>query len=105
MHPYMFFRNDPAPALRYARAYRKPSKSGEALRRWLRAAFRRWERRKMIAALEAMDDRLLRDIGIYRNDIPRLVDGFDDRELRMRPLATTNAKPEEIYEEVCRNVA
>ena len=105
MHPYMFFRNDPAPALRYARAYRKSTKAGEALRRWLRSAFRRWERRKMIAALEAMDDRLLRDIGIYRNDIARLVDGFDDRELRMRPLATKSAKPEDIYEEVYRKAA
>lgn len=41
----------------------------------------------MIAALEAMDDQLLRDIGIYRNDIPRVVDGLNDREFSMRPLA------------------
>ena len=59
----------------------------------------------MIAALEAMDDRLLRDIGIYRNDIPRVVDGLDDRELRMRPLAAPAAKPVEIYDDIYRKAA
>lgn len=54
-----------------------------------RAAIRRWQRRKMIAALEAMDDRLLRDIGIGRPDIPRMVATFSDRELRMTPLAAS----------------
>ncbi|WP_349367320.1 MAG: hypothetical protein ABL311_11550 [Nitratireductor rhodophyticola] len=34
-----------------------------------------------------MDDNLLDDIGISRNDIPRVVNGFDDRELRMRPVS------------------
>ncbi|WP_322989396.1 DUF1127 domain-containing protein [Hoeflea sp.] len=57
------------------------------LRRWMQSLVRRWRRRKMIMALEAMDDRLLRDIGINRADIKRAVDGFDDRELRMAPLA------------------
>ncbi len=59
----------------------------------------------MIAALEAMDDLLLRDIGIYRNDIPRIVDGLDDRELRMRPLAASAAKPVEIYNDIYRKAA
>lgn len=54
---------------------------GGLLRPWLRAAFRRWQRRKMIAALEAMDDRLLRDIGVHRCNIPRVVDGLIDRDL------------------------
>ena len=35
-----------------------------------------------------MDDRLLRDIGIDRSDIPRVVDGLTDRELSMRPVSS-----------------
>ena len=50
---------------------------------------RGWQRRRMIRALEALDDRLLRDIGLERGDIEDLVDSFDDRELRMVPLSPT----------------
>jgi len=57
-------------------------------RRWLDAGIRKWQRRKMIATLEALDDRVLRDIGIYRGDIQRVVNAFDDRELAMVPLAS-----------------
>jgi uncharacterized protein YjiS (DUF1127 family) len=57
------------------------------LRLWLRNVVRNWQRRRMIAALRAMDDNLLHSIGISRNEIPRVVDGFDDRELGMRPVA------------------
>ena len=41
----------------------------------------------MAAALEALDDRILLDIGIHRGAIRRVVDGFDDAELRMVPIA------------------
>lgn len=58
-----------------------------ALRQWLTRTIRYWQRKKMIAALQAMDSRILRDIGIERCDIERIVDGFDDRELRMVPMA------------------
>lgn len=54
---------------------------------WLAAVIRRWKRRRMAAALEAMDDRLLRDMGIFRGDITHRVAGFSDRELGMVPLA------------------
>ena len=37
---------------------------------------KRWQRHKAIADLERLDDRVLRDIGISRNDIPRVVDGM-----------------------------
>ncbi len=63
-------------------------RGGYLSRAW-QAAIRRWQRRRMIAALEAMDDRLLRDIGIDRPDIPRMVASFSDRELRMTPLAAS----------------
>jgi uncharacterized protein YjiS (DUF1127 family) len=64
------------------------------LRRWLAAAATNWRRRKAIAALQALDDRILRDIGIHRGDIWRVVDGFDERELRMVPLAPDSAPAE-----------
>ncbi len=57
------------------------------IRRFLAASVRKWRRRKMIAVLQALDTRTLRDIGIERCDIERIVDGFDAREMRMVPLA------------------
>lgn len=65
---------------------------GGFLRRWLGAIVRQWQRRRMIATLEAMDPRMLRDIGIYPGDIPRVVDGLSDRELQMTPLAPTTSQ-------------
>ena len=73
----------------------KPHRSGQRktgrrrgmLRRWARNIVRNWQRRRMIAALRAMDDNLLHSIGISRNEIPRVVDGLADRELGMRPVA------------------
>ncbi|MFZ1479527.1 MAG: DUF1127 domain-containing protein [Paracoccaceae bacterium] len=57
------------------------------LRRFFGGIVRHWQRRRMIRALQAMDDRLLRDIGLARGDIEAVVDSFDDRELQMVPLA------------------
>lgn len=90
MHPvhlhrnYMTYRN-------HAAANRNAPPRESILRRWIRARVRAWQRRKMIAALHAMDDRLLRDIGIERSRIPEVVDGLDDRELRMRPVSSRDA--------------
>jgi uncharacterized protein YjiS (DUF1127 family) len=52
-----------------------------------RAITRHWNRRGMIRQMEALDDRILADIGILRADIPRVVDGLNTRELRMKPVA------------------
>jgi uncharacterized protein YjiS (DUF1127 family) len=57
------------------------------IRRWISTIITNWRRRKMIGALEALDDRVLDDIGVNRGDIPLIVDGFDSRELRMTPVA------------------
>ena len=57
------------------------------IRRWLGKAVRNWQRRKMIAALHALDCRTLMDIGIERGAIEDVVDGFDTREVQMVPLA------------------
>ena len=59
-----------------------------AIRLWFRTAIRNWKRRKMFATLQRMDDHLLRDIGIERGDIARVVDSFTDRELGMRPVSS-----------------
>ena len=37
-------------------------------------AVKRWRRNRAIAALQRLDDRHLQDIGIARNEIPRLVE-------------------------------
>ncbi|WP_162497431.1 DUF1127 domain-containing protein [Roseovarius dicentrarchi] len=63
-----------------------PAASGMAprsnpLTRLLSAAMRTWQRRKMIATFDAMDDWMLNDIGLRREDIVRTVYGFD--EMRM----------------------
>ena len=59
------------------------------LRRWLRAAFKSWQRRKMMASLSALDDRTLHDIGIHRSEIARAVDGLDGIGGRMVPLVSS----------------
>ena len=46
----------------------------------------------MTAALERLSDRTLADIGIARADITLVVEGFDDRELGMTPLAAASCK-------------
>lgn len=62
--------------------------SKDLVRRLFGSAIRNWRRRKMIATLEAMDDWLLRDIGLQRGDIRHTVYAFEDRELRMIPFAS-----------------
>lgn len=86
MYPHVFKSNTPhfPPARTVAQRNRKPG----AFRRWFRTAFHHWQRRKMIETLRGMDDRLLRDIGIDRSEIPRVVDGLTDRELSMRPVSS-----------------
>jgi len=86
MHPYMLNRN--APFLSQAHASPLPAIARPGLmRRIVRSIVHNWKRRRMIAALAAMDDHLLRDIGIYRHEIPHVVDGFTERELSMRPVS------------------
>lgn len=39
-------------------------------------AIRRWQRNRAITELSRLDDRQLEDIGIARNEIPRVVEGL-----------------------------
>lgn len=61
------------------------------LLRWWKSAVRGWQRRKMIAALAELDDRILLDIGLCRGDIDDFVDGLSSAELRMVPVAPAPA--------------
>ena len=97
MHPYLSHLNYVSPFRPNVHTYRKRAKAGGVLRQWLLAANRHWQRRKMIAVLEAMDDSILKDIGICRGDIPRVVDGFDDRELGTVPFAPAPRSVETEY--------
>ncbi len=65
---------------------------GNGVRRLLGAAMRNWQRRKMIATFDAMDDWVLSDIGLRREDIVRTVDSFD----QMRTPALALAAPDQM---------
>ncbi len=74
------------------------------VRRWLARAARRWKQRRMIAVFNAMDDRLLEEIGIRRADIDRVVAGFDERELRMNPVVS-HSDEMAIYDDIFQRAA
>lgn len=46
----------------------------EVIRKWMLVSFKKWQRRRMIASLVALDDHTLWDIGIPRNKIEAAVD-------------------------------
>lgn len=54
-------------------------------------AVRRWQSNRAINELSRLDDRQLEDIGISRNDIPRVVAGlFRPEEVPLRDRAPTS---------------
>ncbi|WP_347309671.1 DUF1127 domain-containing protein [Defluviimonas sp. SAOS-178_SWC] len=93
MHPFLSHR-DYLSQSRLAEIARPdaPRRLGGILQSAFDAAARRWRRRRMTAALERLSDRTLADIGIARADITLVVEGFDDRELGMTPLAAASCK-------------
>jgi uncharacterized protein YjiS (DUF1127 family) len=82
MHPtlfqYAFLRPRP-----YASASDAHRPEGVGLhRRLMRIVIEKWKRRKLIATLNALEDRTLHDIGIQRGNIERFADnlcGIDTR--------------------------
>lgn len=74
------------------------------LLRWWKSAVRGWQKRKMIAALVALDDRILLDIGLCRGDIDDFVDGLSSAELRMVPVAPelASARQDRSYADLRR---
>lgn len=63
----------------------------------LRRAIRRWQTNRAIKALSRLDERLLEDIGISRNDIPRVVAGLFPPE----EAPTNRREPEATPEDQC----
>ncbi len=57
-------------------------------------AGRRWQRSRAINELAMLDDRQLADIGITRNDIPRVVDGLLGSEKIQNSRPPRSAAPE-----------
>jgi len=53
---------------------RRSVRRGGLVRRLFDAFVENRRRRNMIAVLETLDDRVLEDIGLSRNDIPSIVD-------------------------------
>lgn len=70
--------------------------------RWWQNTVQNWQRRKMIAALEALNDRTLLDIGVHRGEIRRVVEGFNEAELRMAPVAPEPASHDASYADLRR---
>ena len=84
-----------SPAMHHRRAQSQRSRTGGTLRSWFQSAVIYWKQRRMAAALDALDDRTLMDIGICRQEIGKIVAKLDYRELRMTPLASSTARPKE----------
>ncbi len=92
------------PVLQTARPHPANLREAGPFRRWMANAMRKWQRRRMIAIFNAMDDRLLSDVGIARADISRVVAEFNERELRMSPTVQPRNEVT-IYDEVFRKAA
>ncbi|MCC5986069.1 MAG: DUF1127 domain-containing protein [Pararhodobacter sp.] len=56
-----------------------------------KASFLGWQRRKTIRALERLSDRELRDTGVTRRQIPRLVEDLNSDDSRPATLASAAA--------------
>ncbi len=99
MHSFLSHRNYTNHLANLAAVTAMNNDAKEAKGSPLRRLIKGWKRRKMMASLESMEDRLLRDIGIQRTDIKRLVYGFDEYELSMvpvtapRPMTPFSAQP------------
>ncbi|MBS3652342.1 DUF1127 domain-containing protein [Pseudaminobacter sp. 19-2017] len=85
-----------------ARRDAKRSNPLTTLAQFLARAFQRWQQRKAIAHLEALDDRQLEDIGISRNDISRHVEDLFRRKGRQIRPKRSLAAPEEAPNELRR---
>lgn len=56
-------------------------------------AVQRWQRSRAIAALQRLNDRQLEDIGITRNDIPRVVEGLFEPSGRGHARSSAEVPP------------
>lgn len=76
------------------------------IRRSILEPYARRRRRKIaIAQLQALDDRLLADIGVRRNDIERTVDRILTRRDESMSVPAALSLPTEEYQEAKRMAA
>lgn len=78
-----------------ARATPSTNKPRSALARLFLRAVRNWQRNRAINELSRLDNRQLEDIGISRNDIPRVVEGlFNLEEADPKPAPKVDCRGE-----------
>ena len=82
MHPILFHSDflRPRPYVS-AMTPHQPERNGR-LERWIRVGWEKWKRRKLIATLNGLDDRTLKDIGVQRRHIEQFANrlcGVDSR--------------------------
>lgn len=86
MYSYLMQKPDhDFPAIYHGSAPHQSVSLGAALCAAFDAGLRRWKQKRTIVALEALDDRILSDIGLSRGGISAAVVGSDLQELGMAP--------------------
>lgn len=84
MHPILFHRDFLAHRpYAIAANHRSAPKREQLSKRLMRSVLTNWKRRKTIAALHALNDHTLRDIGLHRSNIERFVDGLCGLDTRI----------------------
>ncbi|MEQ5827853.1 DUF1127 domain-containing protein [Sulfitobacter sp. 916] len=87
-----------SPYIRQPHQPRQPLRSEPArpgkLRRWLNSVVKHWQRQRTIAALQELDDRILRDIGLYRGEISHIVREMEADASARRTAGS--ARPERV---------
>ena len=73
--------------VRQAAPEQRHNESVGIVERMIRSARRKWKRRETAKELHSLSDWELRDIGVYRVDIPRVVRQIDDHDLGLRPTS------------------
>ncbi|WP_188854783.1 DUF1127 domain-containing protein [Aureimonas glaciei] len=72
----------------------RPGRSGlVALSSFFAQGFRRWQKRRVIETLQQLSDRQLEDIGIARNEIPRVAEGLFARAGDSRHASSGSSGP------------
>gem|GEM_PF-5193830 len=66
----------------YSAAFSRKHEEGNIVTRFLLTRLSNWQKRRMIAAFERLDDRILADIGLTRGDIPNVIEGLEPGGLR-----------------------
>ncbi|QPC92974.1 DUF1127 domain-containing protein [Mesorhizobium sp. INR15] len=72
----------------------RAAKKLEFLRWLILVPFEGRQRRKAVAELERLDDRMLADIGILRSEIPQVIDGIGSQKVELAFPKPSNGTPQ-----------